>query len=486
MKYKKRLKKKKTQDGEWGPLDSGKFGGALSIFAFQVEMDFDAWREDKGEHTGGIPQCMLRMSRIPQATKQGAKCARPLSREKTRRIVWNEDNKPVTITTSTGTVTFMYDGNGNRVKKTKGSNTTYYYGDAYEKRNTVGIIHLFANHQRLASIRTDGKNQYYHGNHLGSASVITDQNGNLKQKIEYFPFGTYRYGTSPDQQMGTYDYDTTFPNANYTFTDQEDDDETGLYNYKARLYDPQLGRFISADTIVPRPWDLQSFNRYSYCSNNPLVYTDPSGHEDGDGSGESGGSSWWGAAWDAICGFFSSLFGPSVKEGDGTGVIDFGMGNGVPENNKIDTTYQNRTNEERSGSLGSLLYDFLSGLLKGHENDGEDKGDEGRVMYAQNRGFSQSLRSAWDKAVDLGKSAYNWAGGIAKAIGIVDTGKTAIDSMNQMNERSNKYDNSIKGIGNDTSTQKQIEALDALRLNADKDVTGPPARVGEKGADLVY
>jgi RHS repeat-associated protein len=179
-------------------------------------------------------------------------------------------------------VTFMYDGNGNRVRKVKGSNTTYYYGDAYEKRNTVGIIHLFANHQRLASIRTDGKNQYYHGNHLGSASVITDQNGNLKQKIEYFPYGTYRYGTSPDQQLGTYDYDTTFPNANYTFTDQEDDDETGLYNYKARLYDPQIGRFISADTIVPRPGDLQSLNRYSYCVNNPLVYTDPTGHGDVD------------------------------------------------------------------------------------------------------------------------------------------------------------------------------------------------------------
>ena len=74
------------------------------------------------------------------------------------------------------------------------------------------------------------------------------------------PYGTYRYGASPNQQMGTYDYDTSFPNANYTFTDQEDDDETGLYNYGARLYDPQIGRFISADSIVPRPGDLQSFN----------------------------------------------------------------------------------------------------------------------------------------------------------------------------------------------------------------------------------
>jgi hypothetical protein len=42
------------------------FGNALSIFTFLAEMDFDAWREDKGEHTGGIPQRMLRMLRIPQ------------------------------------------------------------------------------------------------------------------------------------------------------------------------------------------------------------------------------------------------------------------------------------------------------------------------------------------------------------------------------------------------------------------------------------
>jgi hypothetical protein len=48
------------------------------------------------------------------------------------------------------------------------------------------------------------------------------------------------------------------------------------------LYDPQIGRFISADTIVPRPGDLQSLNRYSYCVNNPLVYTDPTGHGDVD------------------------------------------------------------------------------------------------------------------------------------------------------------------------------------------------------------
>jgi len=111
--------------------------------------------------------------------------------------------------------------------------------------------------------------QYYHGNHLHSASVITDGYGNTKETIEYHPYGTYRLRT---------DLDASFPNVNYTFTDQEEDDEAGLYNYEARLYDPLLGRFISADSIVPEPGNLQAYNRYSYCLNNPVVYRDPSGH----------------------------------------------------------------------------------------------------------------------------------------------------------------------------------------------------------------
>ncbi len=92
----------------------------------------------------------------------------------------------------------------------------------------------------------------------------------MKEDIDYYPFGTYR-----DRQ----DKDTSYPNANYTFTDQEEDDDTGLYNYNARLYDPVLGRFVTADSVVPQPGNLQAYNRYSYCVNNPLVYTDPSGHE---------------------------------------------------------------------------------------------------------------------------------------------------------------------------------------------------------------
>ncbi len=61
------------------------------------------------------------------------------------------------------------------------------------------------------------------------------------------------------------------------FTGQRLDESTGLYYYGARYYDPALGRFVQADTIVPEPGNPQALNRYAYVLNNPLRYTDPSG-----------------------------------------------------------------------------------------------------------------------------------------------------------------------------------------------------------------
>jgi RHS repeat-associated protein len=81
----------------------------------------------------------------------------------------------------------------------------------------------------------------------------------------YYPYSQVRWS------------DGTLPTG-YTFTGQRDEAGLGLMDYRARFYDPYLGRFISADTIVPSPGNPQSLNRYSYCLGNPLVYVDPSGH----------------------------------------------------------------------------------------------------------------------------------------------------------------------------------------------------------------
>jgi RHS repeat-associated protein len=108
---------------------------------------------------------------------------------------------------------------------------------------------------------------YYHKDHLGSSTVMTDASGTMLETTDYMPFGFQRDSSGPNPNV-----------THYRFTDQELDVESGLYNYNARLYDPVIGRFISADCMVPDPFDPQMFNRYSYCRNNPLIYIDPSGH----------------------------------------------------------------------------------------------------------------------------------------------------------------------------------------------------------------
>jgi RHS repeat-associated protein len=110
---------------------------------------------------------------------------------------------------------------------------------------------------------------YYHGDHLGSTSVITDRNGALVWHYEYFAFGKEKYTNAA----------CSFSPSN-RYTGQILDDDTGLYYYNARYYDPELGRFIQPDTIVPSAGDPQSLNRYSYVKNNPLLYIDPSGHSE--------------------------------------------------------------------------------------------------------------------------------------------------------------------------------------------------------------
>jgi RHS repeat-associated protein len=87
----------------------------------------------------------------------------------------------------------------------------------------------------------------------------------------YYPYGEPRDG-----------YSSALP-TDHTFTGQISDGllgdgGTGLMYYGARYYDPQVGRFAAADTIVPNPSNPQDLNRYAYVSNNPVNGVDPSGH----------------------------------------------------------------------------------------------------------------------------------------------------------------------------------------------------------------
>jgi RHS repeat-associated protein len=102
--------------------------------------------------------------------------------------------------------------------------------------------------------------------HLGSSSLTTSNTGALVAQLRYLPYGGTRWesGTTP---------------TDFRFTGQRHESGFGLYDYHARYYDPLLGRFVSADSIVPSAGKPQALNRYSYVLNSPLKYQDPTGHD---------------------------------------------------------------------------------------------------------------------------------------------------------------------------------------------------------------
>ena len=113
----------------------------------------------------------------------------------------------------------------------------------------------------------DGALYYVHQDHLGSTVAVSDAAAQAVGRVQYDPYGEVLTSTLPVTLT-----DRLFTGARF-------DGTIGLYQMGARWYDPALGRWLQADTIVPNPTNPQDLNRYAYVRNNPLRYTDPSGHQ---------------------------------------------------------------------------------------------------------------------------------------------------------------------------------------------------------------
>src|ERR1700679_329020 len=114
--------------------------------------------------------------------------------------------------------------------------------------------------------------RYFHTDHLGSISVITDENAVVLERLSYDAWGKRRFATGADDPTGS--ITSQSPRG---FTGQEQLDTVALVHLNGRVYDPMVGRMITADPTVPDPLNAQSWNRYSYVGNDPLAFTDPSG-----------------------------------------------------------------------------------------------------------------------------------------------------------------------------------------------------------------
>jgi len=202
-----------------------------------------------------------------------------------RTINWTSYNKPRLITKGTTTVAFDYGPDRARYKQAKTvggvTTTTLYFGKLYEQITKAGgsvekkhYISVGGSTIAIYNQFSSGAEniRYLHTDHLGSTDVITDELGQVIERQSFDAFGARRNVNWSDPTGLLTSLETT-----RGFTGHEQLDEVGLVHMNGRVYDPALGRFISADPQVQFAGNLQSYNRYSYVHNNPLSFTDPSG-----------------------------------------------------------------------------------------------------------------------------------------------------------------------------------------------------------------
>jgi RHS repeat-associated protein len=185
------------------------------------------------------------------------------------RYFWDSQDRLVRVEIPGTVAEYVYDPLGRRIQKTVNGVVTKYLYDgediAAELDASGSVISSFVHGPGIdepLTMTRAGQTYTYHRDGLGSITHLTDEAGQVVQRYAYDAYGNIAA-----------EFDPGFMQP-YAFTGREWDPETGLYYYRARYYDPKIGRFISEDPIGFGAGDV---NFYSYVFGNPINWTDPSG-----------------------------------------------------------------------------------------------------------------------------------------------------------------------------------------------------------------
>ena len=202
-------------------------------------------------------------------------------------LTWGEGRRLKRIAATAGEVTFAYDSDGKRVKKTGGGIETKYY---YNGNTLSGLVRKADNNTEAAKttvqfvydtqgkpfmLRLNGKTDYlYLYNGLGDVTGLVDRSNQVVVRYQYNSWGKV---TSTQDTSGV-SLATLNP---FCYRKYVYDPETGLYCLGSRYYDPEVGRFVNADSIkfaaILGRYYVNRQNLYQYCFNNPIMLNDKFG-----------------------------------------------------------------------------------------------------------------------------------------------------------------------------------------------------------------
>ena len=203
-------------------------------------------------------------------------------------LTWGEGRRLKRIAATAGEVTFAYDSDGKRVRKTSGENTTTYYYNgnvlsglvrkAAKDAGTTGtgttVQFVYDTQGKPFMLRMNGKTDYFYlYNGLGDITGLVDSSNQVVVRYQYNSWGKV---TSTQDTSGV-SLATLNP---FCYRKYVYDPETGLYCLGSRYYDPEVGRFVNADdfeTLTYQMDSVQGKNLYQYCFNNPVNMEDEDG-----------------------------------------------------------------------------------------------------------------------------------------------------------------------------------------------------------------
>ena len=227
-----------------------------------------------------------------------------------RTYAWNERNQLVSSVDANYNTAYVYGQDGQRSNKYTASSETLYFNKMWTHHTDSGnnvyggqtAKNIYLGETRIVTKLNSGdeptyneeyyKQYYYHSDHLGSTSLITDYKGDEYQRIEYTPYGE----TWVEKTINT-----GLEYLPYRFTAKELDEETGLYYYGARYLNPRTSKWISTDPALGEyipsigkatasdagslpgmggVFNTVNLHLYHYAGNNPIKYTDPTGLND--------------------------------------------------------------------------------------------------------------------------------------------------------------------------------------------------------------